>query len=152
MFQRLMTAFRGLVGSARATPMRRSVRLNVLVLECRATPSATPSFVAPIVPPEVVLVANFSVAPAVNITLPTTPANSLVRTDLIVVGGSGTVDSAQEWENWMRGNLTPQDDGVFPPRARPPETDAVAPPIDLKLNEAMLEEIAALAEVQPLAA
>jgi hypothetical protein len=104
MLQRAIAAYRRIARSRRKTAARRrSVPLNVLILEERATPAGTDSFLAPIHPPEAVLVAQIppvSFPPQSSISNGNL-ANAAVRSDLFGVGGAGKPEQVNELEEML---------------------------------------------------
>ena len=157
MFQRIVTACRRFARIPQTSAVRRSACLNIAPLEERAIPSITPTFAAPIMPPEMVMVAPIAPAQSAgwaggNFAVPSSIVRSLVRTDLIVPGETAPGDRNQAWEDAMIGKVAPQDEAVFALKPRRQEANAPAPPVDESAEEAMLEEAAALAQELPLAA
>jgi hypothetical protein len=105
---------------------RRSVLLNVVVLEERATPAGTDNFLPPIHPPEVVLVAAI---PAVSIqTQPPvdngSAANAAVRSDLFGAGDAGKPENADELEEMLANELASKEKTAGQAEAHPQATDA----------------------------
>jgi hypothetical protein len=93
---------------------RKSVLLNILVLEERATPAGTDSFLPPIHPPGAVLVAP---VPAVSIqTQPPvdngSAANASVRSDLFGPGDAGEPENADALEEMLANEHASKEDAA----------------------------------------
>jgi hypothetical protein len=103
MLQQVRAAYHRFVQRAgRSAWARPQVALNVVALEERATPTATPSFVPLVAPPQTVLVARIVATPIVgngngsgSLAIPSA-GQSMVRLDLIAPGESGQADQPDE--------------------------------------------------------
>jgi hypothetical protein len=83
--------------TARSASARLPVSLNVVALEERATPTATPALVPLVAPPQAVLVAPIVTAAPVSGSLAIPMAGqSMVRLDLIAPGESAQTESADD--------------------------------------------------------
>jgi hypothetical protein len=104
---------------------RKSVLLNILVLEERATPAGTNSFLPPIHLPGAVLVAP---VPAVSIqTQPPvdngSAANASVRSDLFGPGDAGEPENADELEEMLANENVSKEDAAAESEAHRQVTD-----------------------------
>ena len=105
---------------------RKSVLLNILVLEERATPAGTDSFLPPIHMPGAVLVAP---VPAVSIqTQPSvdngSAANASVRSDLFGPGDAGESEHADELEEMLANEQASNEDAAVKSEVHRQATDA----------------------------
>jgi hypothetical protein len=121
---------------------RRSVLLNVVVLEERATPAGTVSFVPPIHPPEAVLVAP---VPAVSIQMPSSvgngsAANASVRSDLFGPGEAGKPENADELEEMLANEHASIENAAGQAEAHPQLTDAANGADDTSVAETVVVE------------
>jgi hypothetical protein len=110
----------------RTAARRRTVLLNVLVLEERATPAGTDSFLPPIHPPEAVLVAPI---PAVSIRSQPpvdngSAANASVRSDLFGPGEAGKPENANELEEMLANEHASKEDAAVKSEDHQQVTDA----------------------------
>jgi hypothetical protein len=126
----------------RTAARRRTVLLNVLVLEERATPAGTDSFLPPIHPPEAVLVAPI---PAVSIRSQPpvdngSAANASVRSDLFGPGEAGKPENANELEEMLANEPASKEDAAGEPQAHRQATDAATWANDTSAAETVVIE------------
>jgi hypothetical protein len=113
----------------RTAARRRTVLLNVLVLEERATPAGTDSFLPPIHPPEAVLVAPI---PAVSI-----PAQPPVDNGS---AANASVRSANDLEEMLANERASKEDAAGEPQAHRQATDAATWANDTSAAETVVIE------------
>jgi hypothetical protein len=111
MFQRVLAAYQRITqvaGKPRAN--RQFAVLNVVALEERTTPAVPQALLAPIAPPQAVLL----------VTAPTTtaPAAPAVRSDLFGAGGVENADHPDDLETLLTNDQPPQEKSVN--NAKPP--------------------------------